>query len=33
MKVEEFTNIINDKDDETGTVTVTINRPEIKNPF
>ena len=31
MKVEEFTNIIYDKDDETGIVTVTINRPEIKN--
>ena len=31
MKVEEFTNIIYDMDDETGIVTVTINRPEIKN--
>ena len=31
MKVGEFKNIIYDMDDETGIVTVTINRPEIKN--
>ena len=31
MKVEEFKNIIYDLDAETGIVTVTINRPEIKN--
>ena len=31
MKVEEFNNIIYDLDAETGIVTVTINRPEIKN--
>ena len=31
MKVEEFTNIIYEKDAETGIATVTINRPEIKN--
>ena len=31
MTVDEFNNIIYDKDDETGIVTVTINRPEIKN--
>jgi len=31
MKVADFKNINYDKDDETGIVTVTINRPEIKN--
>ena len=31
MKVGEFKNIIYDMDDETGIVTVTINKPEIKN--
>jgi 2-(1,2-epoxy-1,2-dihydrophenyl)acetyl-CoA isomerase len=31
MKVEEFKNINYDMDGETGIVTVTINRPEIKN--
>jgi len=31
MKVDEFKNIIYELDDETGIVTVTINRPEIKN--
>jgi len=31
MNVDEFTNIIYEKDAETGIVTVTINRPEIKN--
>ena len=31
MQVSEFTNIIYDMDDQTGIVTVTINRPEIKN--
>jgi len=31
MKVDEFKNIIYDLDAETGIVTVTINRPEIKN--
>lgn len=31
MKVDEFKNIIYDMDNETGIVTVTINRPEIKN--
>lgn len=31
MKVDEFTNIIYAKDAETGIVTVTINRPEIRN--
>ena len=31
MNVDEFTNIIYEKDDETGIVTVTINRPEIRN--
>ena len=31
MKVADFKNITYDKDDETGIVTVTINRPEIKN--
>ena len=31
MNVDEFTNIIYEKDAETGIVTVTINRPEIRN--
>ncbi len=31
MNVDEFTNIIYAKDAETGIVTVTINRPEIRN--
>jgi len=31
MDAKEFTNIIYDKDDQTGIVLVTINRPEIKN--
>ena len=31
MKVSEFKNIIYDRDDQSGIVTVTINRPEIKN--
>lgn len=31
MKVADFKNINYDKDDGTGIVTVTINRPEIKN--
>jgi 2-(1,2-epoxy-1,2-dihydrophenyl)acetyl-CoA isomerase len=31
MKVDEFKNIMYDRDGETGIVTVTINRPEIKN--
>lgn len=31
MKVADFKNINYDKDDETGIVTVAINRPEIKN--
>jgi 2-(1,2-epoxy-1,2-dihydrophenyl)acetyl-CoA isomerase len=31
MNVDEFTNIIYEKDPETGIVTVTINRPEIRN--
>jgi len=31
MKIDEFTNIIYEKDAETGIVTVTINRPEIRN--
>jgi len=31
MNVDEFTNIIYGKDAETGIVTVTINRPEIRN--
>jgi 2-(1,2-epoxy-1,2-dihydrophenyl)acetyl-CoA isomerase len=31
MKVDEFKNITYDMDAETGIVTVTINRPEIKN--
>ena len=31
MKVSEFTNILYDRDDQSGIVTVTINRPEIKN--
>ena len=31
MKVDEFKNIIYDLNDEAGIVTVTINRPEIKN--
>ena len=31
MKVSEFTNIVYDRDDQSGIVTVTINRPEIKN--
>ena len=31
MKVDEFKNITYDLDNETGIVTVTINRPEIKN--
>jgi 2-(1,2-epoxy-1,2-dihydrophenyl)acetyl-CoA isomerase len=31
MKVADFKNINYDKDDETGIVTVSINRPEIKN--
>ncbi len=31
MNIDEFTNIIYAKDAETGIVTVTINRPEIKN--
>ena len=31
MTVDEFNNIIYEKDDETGIVTVTINRPEIRN--
>jgi 2-(1,2-epoxy-1,2-dihydrophenyl)acetyl-CoA isomerase len=31
MKADEFNNIIYDMDDETGIVTVTINRPDIKN--
>jgi 2-(1,2-epoxy-1,2-dihydrophenyl)acetyl-CoA isomerase len=31
MAVKDFNNIIYDKDDNTGVVLVTINRPEIKN--
>ncbi len=31
MNVDEFTNIVYEKDAETGIVTVTINRPEIRN--
>ena len=31
MKAKEFNNIIYDKDDQTGIVLVSINRPEIKN--
>ena len=31
MKVDEFNNIIYEMDAKTGIVTVTINRPEIKN--
>jgi len=31
MEVREFKNVIYDKDEESGIVTVTINRPEIKN--
>lgn len=31
MNVDSFKNIIYDKDDDTGIVLVTINRPEIKN--
>ena len=31
MNVSEFTNISYDQDDQSGIVTVTINRPEIKN--
>ena len=31
MNVDEFTNIIYEKDAETGIVTVTLNRPEIRN--
>ena len=31
MELSEFTNIIYDKDSESGLATVTINRPEIKN--
>ncbi|CAB1062125.1 Enoyl-CoA hydratase (EC [Olavius sp. associated proteobacterium Delta 1] len=31
MEANEFSNIIYDKDDQTGIVLVTINRPEIKN--
>ena len=31
MDAKEFNNIIYDKDDQTGIVLVTINRPEIKN--
>ena len=31
MQVKEFRNILYEKDDGTGMVTVTINRPEIKN--
>ena len=31
MDTKDFNNIIYDKDDSTGIVLVTINRPEIKN--
>jgi len=31
MQADEFKNIVYDMDDETGIVTVTINRPEIRN--
>ena len=31
MEANEFSNIIYDKDDQTGIVLVSINRPEIKN--
>jgi len=31
MEANEFNNIIYDKDDQTGIVLVSINRPEIKN--
>jgi len=31
MDAKEFNNIIYEKDENSGIVTVTINRPEIKN--